>query len=205
MRKVPDELFTSLIYHTPAENQNSQCRRLTTFDLNPTGAAEGTLLSFPNAGCSLSEYLPTLIISLPEGSILNAGVKTKDGRWARGSWWAVNLIEGSWCAMPAAGGSAMPSPETALLSVWGSLELACGVVSAATPVVAERVRAIEAVASVSAAGVVFKGAAVVDAVAAGWGSAAIRETPLCPPTLGNHPLVFVLPEFACVSDLAPGG
>ena len=51
LRKVPDELRTSLIYHCPWEHQNSQCLRLTTFDLNPTGADEGAFeggLGFPS-------------------------------------------------------------------------------------------------------------------------------------------------------------
>lgn len=37
-KNVPLELFTSLTYHCPPSHQNSQCRRDTTFDLNPTGA-----------------------------------------------------------------------------------------------------------------------------------------------------------------------
>lgn len=44
LRKVPLLLFTSLMYHLPASYQNSQCRRLTTLDLKPTGAADGTFM-----------------------------------------------------------------------------------------------------------------------------------------------------------------
>lgn len=37
-KNVPLELLISLTYHWPLSHQNSQCRRETTFDLNPTGA-----------------------------------------------------------------------------------------------------------------------------------------------------------------------
>lgn len=42
-RKVPDELLTSLMYQLPSLHHSSQCFRLTTFDLKPTAAEEGTL------------------------------------------------------------------------------------------------------------------------------------------------------------------
>lgn len=42
-RKVPEELLTSLTYQLPSLHHSSQCFRLTTLDLNPTAAAEGTL------------------------------------------------------------------------------------------------------------------------------------------------------------------
>jgi hypothetical protein len=41
LRKVPDELLTSLMYHFEFSNQNSQWRRDTTLLLNPTGDALG--------------------------------------------------------------------------------------------------------------------------------------------------------------------
>ena len=42
LRKVPELLLTSLMYHLPPSYQNSQCRLLTTLLLNPTGASDGT-------------------------------------------------------------------------------------------------------------------------------------------------------------------
>jgi hypothetical protein len=84
LRKVPEELFASLIYHLPPSNQNSQCLRLTTLLLKPTGAAEGTFAG-ATACCSLSEYRPTLIVSLPVGSVLDTGLKDKDCRFDRES------------------------------------------------------------------------------------------------------------------------
>ncbi len=95
LRKVPEELFTSLMYHCPFEHQNSQCLRLTTFDLNPTGAEDGTF----GGGLGLasrSEYLPTRITQSSCGSILDVCGNTSDGRAARGSWWGMSLMVGIW-------------------------------------------------------------------------------------------------------------
>lgn len=83
-RNVPDELLTSLMCHFPFSNQNSQCRRLTTLLLKPTGDAEGTLGA--TCGCaSRSEYRPTLMTSDPDGSVLETGWKVSDGLAARAS------------------------------------------------------------------------------------------------------------------------
>jgi hypothetical protein len=79
LRNVPDELFTSLINHRPPEHQNSQWRLLTTLDLKPTGAEEGTF-GAPLGWFSLSEYRPTFMISFPVGSIRAIGLNTRDGR-----------------------------------------------------------------------------------------------------------------------------
>jgi hypothetical protein len=84
LRKVPELLLTSLMYHLPASYQNSQCRLLTTLLLNPTGAADG-MFGGIFGWLSLSEYLPTRMTSLPVGSVLDIGVKVSDGRAARGS------------------------------------------------------------------------------------------------------------------------
>lgn len=99
LRKVPDELLTSLIYQRPFEYQNSQCRLLTTLDLNPTGALEGAFAAW--GGCvSRSEYLPTFMTSVPLGNIRDMGLNASEGLVARGSWWAVNRMEGSWWDIP---------------------------------------------------------------------------------------------------------
>lgn len=82
LRKVPELLLTSLMYHLPSSYQNSQCRRLTTLLLNPTGAAEGMLLGILG-WLSLSEYLPTRITSLPVGSVREMVGNLRDGRVAR--------------------------------------------------------------------------------------------------------------------------
>src|SRR5690606_35609477 len=83
-RNVPDELLTSLMYHFPPSNQNSQCRLLTTLLLKPTGAAVGQLIG--TGGCTArSEYRPTLMTSGPVGRVLEGGWKVSDGLAARGS------------------------------------------------------------------------------------------------------------------------
>lgn len=68
------------------------------------------------------------------------------------------------------------------------------------PAVAERVRPIEAVKSEVPTDKLFpERTADEDAVAVDFGSVAIRETPLCPPTVGNHPLV--VPMLSELLDL----
>jgi len=94
-RKVPDELLTSLMYHCPFEHQNSQCLRLTTFDLKPTGAEEGRF----GGGLGLvsrSEYLPTRITQSSCGSVLEVGRNASEGLFERGSWWGMRRIIGIW-------------------------------------------------------------------------------------------------------------
>ena len=78
LRNVPEELCTSLINHCPFSHQNSQCFRLTTFDLNPTGADEGAFAGGLGM-ISRSEYLPTLIISSSLGRVLEVGGNASDG------------------------------------------------------------------------------------------------------------------------------
>lgn len=93
MRNVPDELFTSFINHCPPWHQNSQCLLLTTFDLKPTGAAEGRFgggLPSP----SRSEYLPTRIIHSSRGSVLEVDGKLNEGLVDRASVNEANLIVG---------------------------------------------------------------------------------------------------------------
>jgi hypothetical protein len=70
----------------------------------------------------------------------------------------------------------------------------CGM-SVAPLTVAERVRAIEFVSSEVPARTAEEAAVAVD-----WGSDAILEATLCPPTVGNHPLVD--PRFSGLLDLA---
>lgn len=92
-KNVPDELFTSLMNHSPSWAQNSQCLRLTTLDLKPTGAAVDRFAGW--LGCvSRSEYLPTRIISFPVGSVRPIGLNINDGLGARASWCWENLIVG---------------------------------------------------------------------------------------------------------------
>ena len=91
---MPLLLRTSLMYHCPSSHQSSQCLRETTFDLNPTGAAEGVLLA-GSVVESRSEYRPTLITDVGVGSVRVIGGKMSDGRAERGSWWGINRIVGS--------------------------------------------------------------------------------------------------------------
>lgn len=84
LRKVPELLLTSFMYHLPPSYQNSQCRLLTTLLLNPTGAADGTF-GGTFGWLSRSEYRPTRMISLPVGNVRDIGVNVSDGRAARGS------------------------------------------------------------------------------------------------------------------------
>lgn len=86
LRNVPDELLTSLMYHLPSSYQNSQCRRLTTLLLKPTGAPEAEWPDAPaRAWVSRSEYRPTRMTSVPLDSVLEMGGKDNDGRVDRGS------------------------------------------------------------------------------------------------------------------------
>lgn len=86
-KKVPDELPTSLTCHWPFTNKNSQCLRLTTFDLNPTGESEGAP-GFATGTPSRSEYRPTRITELSDGRVRETGMKCSDGRVLRWiSWW----------------------------------------------------------------------------------------------------------------------
>ena len=114
LRKVPELLLTSLMYHLPSSYQNSQCRRLTTLLLKPTGAAEGALAG-TLGWLSLSEYLPTRMISLPDGRVREIGANFNDGRVARGSKKVLKRIEGSVSRLPPAPSSraAAPSPVVA--------------------------------------------------------------------------------------------
>jgi hypothetical protein len=84
-RKVPDELQTSLTCHWPSLKLNSQCFRLTTLDLKPTGASEGTI-GFVVGIPSRSEYRPTRIIESSLGNVRVIGVKGRDCRPLRISW-----------------------------------------------------------------------------------------------------------------------
>lgn len=52
------------------------------------------MLALPAGWPSRSEYRPTLINSLPVGSVRDIGANLSDGRVARGSWKGENLIEG---------------------------------------------------------------------------------------------------------------
>lgn len=79
LRNVPDELPTSLICHWPFRYKNSQCFRLTTFDLNPTGASEGSV-GLATGRPSRSEYRPTRMTQLSDGSVRETGMKGKEGR-----------------------------------------------------------------------------------------------------------------------------
>lgn len=94
-RKVPEELLTSLIHQRWFEYQNSQCRLLTTLDLKPTGAADGPRPA-DSGWLSRSEYLPTRMTEVSSGRVLVMAEKDSEGRWARGSWCGMNLIDGVW-------------------------------------------------------------------------------------------------------------
>jgi hypothetical protein len=93
LRKVPELLLTSLMYHLPSSYQNSQWRRLTTLLLKPTGAAEGAFTG-TLGWLSRSEYLPTRMTSLPLGRVRETGPNFNDGRVARGSTKVLNRMEG---------------------------------------------------------------------------------------------------------------
>lgn len=84
LRNVPEELFTSLIYHCPLEHQNSQCLRLTTLDLNPTGADDGVFEGMFGF-VSRSEYRPTRITQSSCGRVLDVIGNAKEGLVERGS------------------------------------------------------------------------------------------------------------------------
>ena len=108
LRKVPDELPTSLKYHCPPSHQNSQCFLLTTLDLKPTGAAEGTFggtwMPF-----SRSEYRPTRILDVCFGKVLETSGKRSEGRLLVAEGSARSRIVGSLAAAfgsdwPAGGG-----------------------------------------------------------------------------------------------------
>lgn len=85
-KKVPDELPTSLMCHWPLRYRNSQCFRLTTFDLKPTGASDGSDgLGFGMP--SRSEYRPTRIRQLSAGKTRVMGTKGREGfEFALESW-----------------------------------------------------------------------------------------------------------------------
>ena len=90
---MPEELLTSLMYHCPWEHQNSQCLRLTTFDLNPTGAEDGVC----GGGFGLtsrSEYRPTRITQSSCGRVLEVAGNDRDGLVERGSWCGSSLMVG---------------------------------------------------------------------------------------------------------------
>src|SRR6266516_7782846 len=93
-KKVPDELQTSLTCHWPSLKLNSQCFRLTTLDLKPTGASDGTV-GFVVGIPSRSEYRPTRITESSLGNVRVMGVKGKDCRPLRNSWWGKRRIVGS--------------------------------------------------------------------------------------------------------------
>ena len=79
LRNVPDELATSFTCHSPFSKVNSQCFRLTTLDLKPTGAsegAEGIVIGIP----SRSEYLPTRIMASLLGRVREIGENVRDWR-----------------------------------------------------------------------------------------------------------------------------
>lgn len=103
-RNVPDELLTSLMNQLPSLHQSSQCFRLTTFDLNPTAAADGMLDRFSGT-LSRSEYRPTLMIADSSGRVRLIVGNCSDGRPARGSWCGIKRIDG-WCFT--AGASSAP-------------------------------------------------------------------------------------------------
>jgi hypothetical protein len=77
----------------------------------------------------------------------------------------------------------------------------CGM-SVAPLTVADRVRAIEFVSpEAPVPEALLARTAEDDAVAVDWGSDAILEATLCPPTVGNHPLVSALLGFAVVNSV----
>lgn len=79
LRNVPDELPTSLMCHCPLTTENSQCLRLTTLDLNPIGASDGSV-GFSSGTPSRSEYRPTRMTESSDGSVRLIGGNGKDGR-----------------------------------------------------------------------------------------------------------------------------
>jgi len=115
------------------------------------------------------------MVSLPVGSIRAIGMKASDGLVALGSWCAVNLIEGSWCAMPCAGvpfkapfcASFRCSPPP---SIWG--------ISPVVSAVADRVRAMEVVGRSDATGAESLGDKIAEGEAVSVDSGPMRGTPL---------------------------
>ena len=91
---MPEELLTSLMYHCPWEHQNSQCLRLTTFDLKPTGAEDGAFGLGRLGFVSRSEYRPTRMIQSSCGRVLEVAGNVRDGLEARESWCGTSLIVG---------------------------------------------------------------------------------------------------------------
>lgn len=85
-RNVPDELPTSLTCHWALMYMNSQCLRLTTLDLKPTGAPDGPG-GFATGTPSRSEYRPTRITQLSEGSVRETGMNCREGRLLRWKSW----------------------------------------------------------------------------------------------------------------------
>lgn len=78
-KKVPEELPTSRICHWPLTKENSQCLLLTTLDLKPIGASDGSV-GLWTAIPSRSEYRPTRITEDSVGRVREVVVKGSEGR-----------------------------------------------------------------------------------------------------------------------------
>jgi hypothetical protein len=77
----------------PSLHHSSQCFRLTTLDLKPTAADEGTLDGISGM-LSRSEYLPTRIMADSSGRVRVMVENCSEGRGARGSLWGMKRMEG---------------------------------------------------------------------------------------------------------------
>ena len=105
------------MYHCESWHHSSQCFLLTTFDLKPTAAAEGTLVGI-SGRLSRSEYLPTRMMFVSFGRVRVIVGNCREGLPARGSWCGIKRIDGR-CLLPF-------SPSTGGVSAASMLEVADG-------------------------------------------------------------------------------
>jgi hypothetical protein len=103
------------MYHCESWHHSSQCFLLTTLDLKPTAAAEGTFVGI-SGRLSRSEYLPTRIIFVSSGRVRVIVGNCSEGLPARGSWCGIKRIDGR-CLLPF-------SPSAWVVSAASMLEVA---------------------------------------------------------------------------------
>jgi hypothetical protein len=182
-RNVPDELLTSLINHWLFWHQNSQCLRLTTLDLKPTGADEGAL-GLASGIFSRSEYLPTLMMAFSFGSVRVIAGNERDGLAARGSKCGIKRTEGRfWFGVDASFWLAVMG----VFAFWREPKTGAAV--------SARVLAMARGAGIEEAEVVIAGAGSEEAVSVEAFCCRVetRDTPLLPATVGSQPLVVPVP------------
>jgi hypothetical protein len=123
LRKVPDELFTSLMYQLLSLHHSSQCFLLTTFDLKPTAAAEGTF-GVVSGAVSRSEYRPTRMMDVSSGSVRVMVGNCSEGLPALGSWCGMKRIEGR--CFTAGAPPSDPTSGTSALADPGDVDVGVG-------------------------------------------------------------------------------